>query len=226
MDDLARDVRKFIYDRIRETSHAPVIEESMRRFGLARGTAREVIGVVEANRQVVLLKGTDRILMAHPFSAVPTPFRVTLDDGQAFFANCSWDAIAMHVMLEAAVAIDSFCHHCGEKIAIELSDETVKSKRPEDPIVYLGLPAAKWWEDVVHTCSNTMVFFASDGHRDDWITANGVDAPGQSLDIGTAIGLSRPIYRGKMERGYERPSLEELRRHFADLGLTGPFWAL
>ncbi len=226
MGSMTKDVRKFIYDRLSETAAPPVLEEIMAAFALDRRQAREVVAGIAEAKQVVLLAGTDRILMAHPFSAVATPFRVTRGDGKRYFANCSWDSIAMHVMFDAEIWIDSYCHHCGARIEIELDDGEVVAASPEHTIVYLGLPAAKWWQDVVHACSNTMLFFASTEHLKDWISENAIASPGEALSVQTTIALSRPIYSGKLDLDYQRPGPDALRAHFASLGLTGPFWAI
>ena len=37
---------------------------------------------------------------------------------------------------------------------------------PEETLVYLVLRPTEWWENIVTTSSNTMVFFASPEHRD------------------------------------------------------------
>lgn len=222
----AGEVRKFIYDRFRETSRAPVVEEVMERFTLQRRRAVDILHELESARQLALVPGTERILMAHPFSAIATPFRVESRGGRSFFANCAWDSIAFHVLLEEPIKIDSYCHHCGETVEIRLANDAVQMARPASTIVYLALPAAKWWENIVLACSNTMLFFSSTAHLDDWLAADPMMPAGQVLTIDKTISLSFPIYRGKMAVDYERPSAALLSDHFRDLGLTGPFWEL
>ena len=151
----ARDIRKFIYDRFRETARAPVVEEIMQRFTLRRREVVDLLRGLETTRQLALVPGTERILMAHPFSAIATPFRVETREGRTFFANCAWDSIAFHVLLEEPIRIDSYCHHCGETVEIRLADDAVQSARPASTLVYLALPAAKWWQNIVLACSNT-----------------------------------------------------------------------
>lgn len=222
----ARDIRKLIYDRFRETSRPPVVEEIMERFTLHRRRVVDILRELESARQLALVPGTERILMAHPFSAIATPFRVEARGGRTFFANCAWDSIAFHVLLEERIRIDSYCHHCGETVEISLADDAVQSARPASTIVYLALPAAKWWENIVLACSNTMLFFSSAAHLGDWLAADPTLSAGEALAIDTTIRLSFPIYRGKMALDYERPSAALLSNHFRDLGLTGPFWQL
>lgn len=226
MDALTRDIRKFIYDRLRETARAPVLEQIMARFGLARAQARAALETLHATRHLVLLERTERILMAHPFAAIASPFRVAVNGSTTYFANCSWDSIAMHVMLGEPVRIESFCHQSGEQIVVELANDSIKSVRPERTIVYLGLPAAQWWQDIVYACSNTMVYFASRERLAEWLAAGRVEKPGEALSIEKTIQLSVPIYRRKMALEYERPSPDELRNHFRNLDLEGDFWAI
>lgn len=38
--------------------------------------------------------------------------------------------------------------------------------------------------------------------------------------------LSGPIYAGKFDLDYERPSKQDLVDHFAAIGLTGAYWKL
>ena len=132
----------------------------MSRFSIARDDATALLRDLESARHIALVPGTTRILMAFPFSAIATPFRVTAR-GQTYFANCAWDAIAFYAMLRDEVQVDSFCHHCATPIRIELRDGHAAYVEPQETLVYLALRPAQWWANIVTTCSNTMVFFAS-----------------------------------------------------------------
>jgi hypothetical protein len=162
--------------------------------------------------------------MAFPFSSVTTPFRVTAQ-GRTYYANCAWDSIAIHVALGKEETIDSYCHHCAEEVKILLRDGGVASSSPEKVVVYLALPASQWWQDIVDTCSNNMVFFSSEAHLDQWKEKNGV-VGGAALTLGQTIKLSLPLYKTKMSLDYARPPKEQLQAYFGSLGLTGDFWRL
>jgi len=226
MEMLHRQVRKFAYDRFRETSQPPVAEEIAKQFSLDREEAAATLQSMQAERILALVPGTVRILMAHPFSALTTPYRVKLNSGQELFANCAYDCVAMHVMLEEDIAIRSFCTHCCDSIFIQLADKAVQSAQPQDVIIYLGLPFAHWWDDIVNTCSNTMLFFCNQSHLDAWVESTGLEEPGESLSIERALGLAGPTYRGRMGLDYVKPSAQVLSRHFEALGLTGKFWTV
>jgi hypothetical protein len=110
-------------------------------------------------------------------------------------------------------------------VVIELRDGRAVRVEPAGALVYLALPAAQWWDDIITTCSNTMVFFASPEHRDASALCTSPDA-GASLTPDEVHTLSLPLYGARMEIGYTRPSKPALLDHFAAMGLTGDFWRL
>lgn len=222
--DVQARVRKFVFDQFLEHAAPPVVEQLMTDFSLSREEAADVLSGLEAARHIALVKGTARILMAFPFSAVATPFRVTVE-GRRYFANCAWDAIAFHAMLGDEVRIESFCHHCAAPIEIEMHGGRAVHVDPKDTLVYLALPPTQWWTDIVTTCSNAMVFFASPEHRDASDLYRSADSAA-SLSPDQVNALSGPIYAGKFALDYARPSREELLNHFAAIGLTGDYWKL
>jgi alkylmercury lyase-like protein len=222
--DVPARVRAFVYQHFLEHGVPPVVERLMTDLSLSREDAGDVLAGLDAARHLALVKGTSRILMAWPFSAIATPFRVDVGARQ-YFANCAWDAIAFHSMLRRDVSVESFCHHCAAPISLELRGGRAVRIDPPETLVYLALPAGRWWDDIITTCSNTMVFFASPEHRDASDLCS-VDAAGASLTPDQAHALSLPIYATRLALDYARPPRQELLDHFAALGLAGDFWRL
>lgn len=142
--------------------------------------------------------------MANPFSALDTPFRVRVG-AKRYFGTCAWDAVSYHVMLGKETRVDSFCHHCAEPILIRFSNGKVATSVPSNPLVFLSLPAARWWENIVITCTNNMVFLSSRRHLDDWLKIN-PGLSGEALSLEQTLKISVPIYQDKMKLGYTRPS--------------------
>lgn len=215
-------VRQFIFESFRAWGTPPVIELVMTRFELTREQATEVLHELEAAHHIALVPGTARILMAFPFSAIATPFRVTVDEDR-YFANCAWDAIAFHAMLDQDVRIDSFCDHCAEPIRIEMHEGRATTVEPAGAIVYLARSPSSWWDDITTTCGNTMVFFSSPEHRD----ASGLcetDASGASLTPDEVHAMGEPLYTTKLDLDYTRPSPAEQAAHATAIGLTDPYW--
>jgi hypothetical protein len=215
-------VRVSIFQTLADTGRPPVVEELMTEFNLTRPDAVATLVRLAEARHIALVSGTARILMAFPFSGIATPFRVDADD-RTYFANCAWDAVALHSALAKDIRIDSFCHHCGERIRIDMSGGHATLVEPAETIVYLALRPAEWWEDIITTCSNTMVFFSSPAHRDASDLAASPDAAA-SLTPDEVHALGIPLYENKLDIDYARPGRDELNAHFASLGLTGPYW--
>jgi hypothetical protein len=215
-------LRKFIFDHFFEHTTAPVLEEVMRRFGLSRQEAFFGLLQLEAEHHVLLVPGTQRILMANPYSAVTTPFRVYID-GRRYFANCAWDTVALHVMLEKDARVESFCHHCAEPVEISLREGRNVSSQPPEPLIFLSMPVAKWYDNLVNTCSNNMVYFASREHMDSWLAAN-PGLKGEALTPAKMAEVCRPLAKGRMELGYLRPPKEELMAYWDSVGMTSDFW--
>jgi len=156
-----------------------------------------------------------------------TPFKVRIArKDKDYFANCAWDAVAIHVAVGKEQWIDSYCHHCAEDITIHLKDQMMVSEGSHSQaLIYLALPASKWWENIVLTCSNNMVFFSSKNHLTEW-TNSSSPTRGEALTIEQTLKLSVPIYKNKMTLDYARPSREQTIAHFQSLGLTGDFWKI
>ena len=96
---------------------------------------------------LVFDRRTDELLMAHPFSAVPTAYRVRVR-GRWWYANCGWDAFGICAALHGDGTIETACPDGGEAIRIEVADE-----RPdgESLLFHCLVPAARWYDDVVFT---------------------------------------------------------------------------
>ena len=90
---------------------------------------------------------TDGILMANPFSAVPTAYRVQAD-GRWWYANCAWDAFGICAALHVDGRIETSCPDCGETLNVE-----AREQRPDDEslLFHCLVPAARWWDDIVFT---------------------------------------------------------------------------
>ena len=217
-----RVVRKYIFDHFFEYTTSPPLEEVMQRFKLTRKEAYESFRELEEDHQIVLVPGTQRILMANPFSAIPTPFRVYVGS-RRFYANCAWDSVALHVMLEQEARVESFCHHCAEPVELSLSRGEVKSSKTLSPLIFLSTPVSKWYDNLINTCSNNMVYFYSKEHLRRWLAEN-PKLRGESLTVEKMIEVCKPLAKGRMNLEYQRPPKEELMSYWDSIGLKSSFW--
>jgi hypothetical protein len=93
---------------------------------------------------MLVLQPSGELLMANPFSAVPTPF-VTEVGGRRWFGNCVWDALGILATLHANGRALTACAGCGDAMALEVHDAVLTG----GGIVHFAIPARRWWDDIV-----------------------------------------------------------------------------
>jgi hypothetical protein len=101
----------------------------------------------EAHVYVLEPGDPNRLRMANPFSGVPTPFRVEVDD-RRYFGNCVWDALGVVSLLGRSGRVVTSCPDCREPMVLE-----VERGHLVNPIgiVHFSVPARRWWDDIIHT---------------------------------------------------------------------------
>jgi Alkylmercury lyase len=141
MDD---DVRWHVYDVTMREGAPPLASRLSESMNLPPSEIGASLERLAAARMLVLRDG--EILMAGPFSAVPTPFRVTTS---AFtcYGNCIWDALGIAATLQCDVAIDTSCGDCGAAMQVAVRDGAVTGAGT----IHFALPARQWWQDIVFT---------------------------------------------------------------------------
>lgn len=89
-----------------------------------------------------------RLRMANPFSAVPTPFKVSARGG-SYYGNCAWDALGIISLLGGEGSVETKCpDECNEPLALTVAGGTLIDAAG---IVHFGVPARHWWEDIAFT---------------------------------------------------------------------------
>lgn len=225
LDAREQEVRAFVLGHLVEHTSAPSTAEIARGTGIPLAAAREALEALERAHHLQRLPGTSRILMAFPFSAIATPFRVERADGRRYFANCAWDAIAFHPMLDEPIRIESYCDRCAEPIRFRVEGGRGVDDGRGLPAVRLARPAAEWWNDIVTTCANTMVFLGPEEPESPGAgTPPAADTGVVSVD--QVAAMSVPLYAHRLDPGFERPPPAVVRATFERLGLVGPHWRL
>ncbi len=144
VDDI--DVRCYVYDVALATGRVPTIAGCARALRQSPDDIRESLHRLADAHQLVL--GTNgEVLMAMPFSAVPTPFVVASGDVQAY-ANCGWDALGVAAMLHRDAVASTSCADCGDAMQIAVRDSHVADAAA---LLHFALPVRRWWESVVYT---------------------------------------------------------------------------
>ncbi len=139
-------VRAAVYDLTITTGTLPKATRLGEVLALPEPAVRASLERLAAARALVLQSDSREVLMANPFSAVPTPFAVHAE-GRRYFGNCIWDALGIPAMLGADAHVESSCACCGEAMDLFVSDSLL---RPIHATIHFAVPAHRWWHDIVY----------------------------------------------------------------------------
>jgi hypothetical protein len=144
VDDWA--VRAVIYERVAATGRAPDTAEIA---GWVDG-ADEAHAVLRRlhDGHLLVLDDDGEILMALPFSAVPTAHRVV--GSRSWWANCAWDSLAIPAALGVDADIEAEWMDTGEPVGLRVLDGRLEGDQ-DGGFVHFLRPAARWWDDIVET---------------------------------------------------------------------------
>jgi hypothetical protein len=143
--DLDGQVRRHVYDVTMHRGHPPTLAETSSALGLTIEDTRAAFERLASGHVLVLQPGTGEILMAAPFSAVPTPFLVELPSFSCF-GNCIWDALGIPVMLKVNGRIKTACGDCGKALEITVAGGKAYG---DGSVIHFAIPAHHWWDDIV-----------------------------------------------------------------------------
>lgn len=140
-------VRMFVFRETAETARVPAVSAIADALDLPVDDVQASLNRLAAGRVLVLAPGTTNIWMAHPFSAVPTAFRVVAR-GRTYFGNCIWDALGIPAILDADATVETMCADCGDPMTLEVRSGTLARA---GVVVHFGVPAARWWDNIGYT---------------------------------------------------------------------------
>ena len=139
-------VRASVYDVAMATGLPPTVHELAQRLGMPTGAVREALERLATAKALVLQRESREVLMANPFSAVPTPFAVHAK-GHLYYGNCIWDALGIPAMLQADACIETSCGCCSEAMRLSVEGGELQ---PATGVVHFAIPAHRWWQDIVY----------------------------------------------------------------------------
>jgi hypothetical protein len=140
-------IRHFIFMYIVEHERPPTTGETALALRLDREFVRDAYKWLGEKHAIFLDPGTLSVRMAHPFSAIPTPYRVHTNN-HTYYANCAWDSFGILAALHQEGRIEAT--HVGgqDTITIDVADDQVYG---HDEIIHFLLPFAQWYDDLVFT---------------------------------------------------------------------------
>jgi len=144
-NDCERAVRLFIYHHFVETASAPDIPTIARGMKTDEKTVATALRTLADGHAIVLAPASLAIWMAHPFSAVPTPYPVDAN-GRTYWANCAWDAAGI-LSLIGDGETQTLCADCGQHAGFGVQDGALVG----DGVVHYLVPPRTFWDNVAYT---------------------------------------------------------------------------
>ncbi len=121
--------------------------ESAERLGMTAGEVAAARRRLAGLHALALRPGTDEVWMAHPFSGVPTGYRVVSGE-RSWWANCGWDAVAIPPLVGADAVIEAACPDCGHAFDLRVRDGELAG---DDGVVQFCVPPSRFWDDIGFT---------------------------------------------------------------------------
>jgi hypothetical protein len=140
-------VRAQIYRHFIGTGRAPSAADVAGALGRRAVEVERAFAALGEARAIALNPAGDGVRMAHPFSAVETPYRVEAR-GVSYHANCAWDALGIAAVLEADTAAAARCPDCGEAVDLSIKDGRVADS---GAVIYFAVRPAHFWENIGFT---------------------------------------------------------------------------
>jgi len=145
--DFELEVKLSVYRHFAATGVRPGVREIADRTAATAARVREAFAGLRSQRVLVLDDDGESILMAPPFSGVPTQ-HVVVSGGVSYFANCAWDALGIPAALHKPATVRSRCEQSLEPLELEISTDGPPSS---DWLFHCVVPAASWWDDIGFT---------------------------------------------------------------------------
>jgi Alkylmercury lyase len=216
----AEELRLTVYAAFAD-GRIPTVAALVAATGVPEVEVRDGLAVLAAQRHVAL--GADgEIAMAHPFTAVPLGFSV-MGRSRLWWGGCAWDSFAVPHLVpdQAPVLVATTCPACARPHTWSVG---VDAPPPGDQVTHFLVPAARMWDDVVHTCGHQRIF-CSEACVDAWLETSGNER-GYVMDLATLWRLASGWYAGRLSRGYVRREPSAAADYLRSVGLSGPFWGL
>jgi hypothetical protein len=213
------DLRLAVYRTFAEHGRAATVEELAAVSGSESADVERGLRELAEARHVVL-DDHGRIVMAHPFSAVPLGFAV-MGARTLWWGGCAWDAFAVPNVLrhEGEVLVSTRCPACRRPHAWNVGSEHPPQG---EQVAHFLVPVPHMWDDVVRTCSNQRIFCSRECVQS-WLDRSG-STFGYVMDLTTLWNLAAHWYDGRLDRGYVRREPAQAAEYLRGVGLTGPFW--
>lgn len=221
---VARAVRRTIFATFARAGRAPSPDELARLHGVDTETVRVALGQLHDLHAIVLTHDGDAIRMAHPFSAWPMGFvvRAPGSHDRMWWGGCAWDSFGIVAALGETLEISTTCPATGVELRYRAGPQTA----PDAPgvVVRIPRPAARWWDDVVATCTSIRAFASADALAS-WQDRS-AEPDGAPVPLEQLWRLGMVWYGDRLDPDWAPRPVQRSQAILEEIGLTGEFWAL
>ncbi|GAC1647340.1 MAG: hypothetical protein NVS4B3_01240 [Gemmatimonadaceae bacterium] len=148
MDFDAR-VKQAIYQHIVDTTRVPRVAEVGVRISATKVEVAAAYRRLNGSHVLVLKPDEVTILMASPFSGIPTQHVVRVGEKE-YFANCAWDALGIPAALHASAEVFSRCEQTREPLHLTV-DGSGPTPESSACLAHFAVPTAQWRKDIRFT---------------------------------------------------------------------------
>jgi len=140
-----RAFRKILLDLLIGTGRPLLPEEAAAAADLSQREGGRLLEAIRA-KGLLVRTGSGEIAFVYPVSALPTPHRVTLADGRAFYAMCAMDALGSAYEFDRDATISSSCSHCRRPLTVSLAGgELAVADPPTIQVLHVDLDRYGDW---------------------------------------------------------------------------------
>jgi len=184
-------IKRFILTQSPVLGRIPSIDEIRKAFSqYPKKKVDAVLAKLDQSDIIHMSNDKSTIAAAYPFSGFETSHIVTLkkEGYTKIYAMCALDALGVSSMFDCGVSIESRCHHCGERIEIEIEDNKIVLMKPDKTVM--------WCDKDYSCCAATSIckninFFSSEPHFAEW----NKEKPGRK---GELMQIQEAFYLGKL----------------------------
>lgn len=146
-EELDRIIRLHIYRYFAESGKPPSVADVARALDQSPAAVEDSYRRLAAGKAIVLAPATGNIWMAHPFSAIPTPYRVQTSGG-SYWANCAWDALNIVALLGVDAHTETRCPDCNAELSMVVRSGALTSTQG---VIHFVVPPRHFWENIGFT---------------------------------------------------------------------------
>jgi DNA-binding CsgD family transcriptional regulator len=215
--EIARMLRGLILRHFAEDGCVPDARGLAHDAGLNVAETQAALRRIEHPGDIVVAPGSGNVWMAHPFSAVPTPYPVYVG-ARKYWADCAWDALLVGLLLEEDSDIVATCPDCGEEMRVEIRNQQLHG----EGVIHCLIPPSKFFDNIGFTCATTLLFKNVE-HARRWCEQRHTQFGG-TVTLQQAFELNRRMAVGRMRGEFTAPTGAERSAAYRSLGATDEFW--